>query len=107
MGLGYKLLKILFDVVVYQGCLPFLQSEGFQALHHTKFFRDCRKLMMLKKEGKYNGCLLGEWEPRGLPVRFFPVDKAAKFVEKYCKEVTTATSTESPFRHVGEELDKN
>lgn len=71
--------------------------------------RDCRKLMALAKAGKYNGYLLeGMGCPGGCvagPGTILPVDKAAKFVEKYSKEATTVSPTASPFRHVGEELD--
>ena len=71
--------------------------------------RDCRKLMALAKAGKYNGYLLeGMGCPGGCvagPGTILPVDKAAKFVDKYAKEATTASPNASPFRHVGEELD--
>ena len=71
--------------------------------------KDCRKLMALAKAGKYNGYLLeGMGCPGGCvagPGTILPVDKAAKFVEKYSKEATTASPTASPFRHIGEELD--
>ena len=65
--------------------------------------------MTLAKAGKYNGYLLeGMGCPGGCvagPGTILPVEKAAKFVEKYSKEATTASPTDSPFRHVGEELD--
>jgi len=71
--------------------------------------RDCRKLMAMAKAGKYNGYLLeGMGCPGGCvagPGTNLPVDKAAKFVEKYSKEATILSPTESPFRNVGEELD--
>ena len=71
--------------------------------------RDCRKLMTLAKAGKYNGYLLeGMGCPGGCvagPGTILPVEKAAKFVEKYSKEAITTSPTDSPFRHVGEELD--
>ena len=34
-----------------------------------------------------------------------PVDKAAKFVEKYSSEAATASPLESPYRDEGEHLD--
>ena len=71
--------------------------------------RDCRKMMALAKAGKYNGYLLeGMGCPGGCvagPGTILPVEKAAKFVEKYSKEATTASPTESPYRHIGEKLD--
>ena len=71
--------------------------------------RDCRKLMAMAKAGKYKGYLLeGMACPGGCvagPGTNLPVDKAAKFVEKYSKEAMTASPIDSPYRHVGEELD--
>ncbi len=71
--------------------------------------RDCRKLMALAKAGKYKGYLLeGMGCPGGCvagPGTILPVDKAAKFVEKYSKEAVSASPTDSPYRHTGEELD--
>ena len=71
--------------------------------------RDCRKLMTLAKAGKYKGYLLeGMACPGGCiagPGTILAVDKAAKFVEKYSKEAIAASPDESPYRHIGEELD--
>ncbi len=71
--------------------------------------RDCRKLMMMAKAGKYKGYLLeGMGCPGGCiagPGTILPVEKAAKFVEKYAKEATAQSPTESAYRHVGESLD--
>ncbi len=71
--------------------------------------RECRKLMTLAKAGKYKGYLLeGMACPGGCvagPGTNLPVDKAAKFVEKYSKEANFACPTESAYCHMGEELD--
>ena len=71
--------------------------------------RDCRKLMMMAKAGKYNGYLLeGMACPGGCvagPGTNLPVDKAAKFVEKYKKEAKYASPLESAYREAGENLD--
>ena len=71
--------------------------------------RDCRKLMTLAKAGKYKGYLLeGMACPGGCiagPGTNLPVDKAAKFVEKYSKEAAFSCPTESAYCHMGEELD--
>ena len=71
--------------------------------------RDCRKLMMMAKAGKYKGYLLeGMACPGGCVAgagTILPVDKAAKFVEKYSSEAATASPLESPYRDEGEHLD--
>ncbi len=71
--------------------------------------RDCRKLMLMAKAGKYNGYLLeGMACPGGCvagPGTNLPVDKAAKFVEKYKKEAKHASPLESPYSEVGENLE--
>ncbi len=71
--------------------------------------RDCRKLMAMAKAGKYNGYLLeGMGCPGGCvagPGTILPVEKAAKFVEKYAKEAVAASPIDSPYRHMGESLD--
>lgn len=71
--------------------------------------RDCRKLMLMAKAGKYNGYLLeGMACPGGCvagPGTNLPVDKAAKFVEKYKKEAKHASPLESAYREVGEDLE--
>ena len=71
--------------------------------------RDCRKLMTMAKAGKYKGYLLeGMACPGGCVAgagTILPIDKAAKFVEKYSKEAASASPLESPYRHTGEHLD--
>ena len=71
--------------------------------------RECRKLMTLAKAGKYKGYLLeGMACPGGCiagPGTNLPVEKAAKFVEKYSKEANFACPTESAYHDMGEELD--
>ena len=71
--------------------------------------RDCRKLMMMAKAGKYKGYLLeGMACPGGCVAgagTILPIDKATKFVEKYSKEAASASPMESPYRDVGENLD--
>ena len=71
--------------------------------------RDCRKLMTMAKAGKYKGFLLeGMACPGGCVAgagTILPIDKAAKFVEKYSKEAASASPLESPYRHAGEDLD--
>ena len=71
--------------------------------------RDCRKLMTMAKAGKYKGYLLeGMACPGGCVAgagTILPIEKAAKFVEKYSKEAASASPLESPYRHVGEDLD--
>lgn len=71
--------------------------------------RDCRKLMMGAKAGKYNGYLLeGMACPGGCvagPGTVLSVDKATKFVEKYSREAFAESPLESAYRDLGEELD--
>ena len=71
--------------------------------------RECRKLMMMAKAGKYKGYLLeGMACPGGCVAgagTILPVDKAAKFVEKYSKEAANASPTQSAYRDAGEDLD--
>ena len=71
--------------------------------------RDCRKLMMGAKAGKYNGYLLeGMACPGGCvagPGTVLSVDKATKFVEKYSKEAFAESPLASAYRDLGEELD--
>ncbi len=76
---------------------------------HAEGLRDCRKLMLMAKAGKYNGYLLeGMACPGGCvagPGTILPVEKAAKFVEKYKKEAKTASPLESAYRETGKDLD--
>ena len=71
--------------------------------------RECRKLMTLAKVGKYKGYLLeGMACPGGCVAgagTILPVEQAAKFVDKYSKEATTASPADSPYRDRGESLD--
>ena len=71
--------------------------------------RECRKLMTLAKAGKMKGCLLeGMACPGGCiagPGTNLPVDKAARFVEKYSKEAVFSCPTASAYHDMGEELD--
>ena len=71
--------------------------------------RDCRKLMTMAKAGKYKGYLLeGMACPGGCVAgagTILPIDKAAKFVEKYSKEAASASPLDSPYRDAGEHLD--
>ena len=71
--------------------------------------RDCRKLMMMAKAGKYKGYLLeGMACPGGCVAgagTILSVEQAAKFVDKYSKEAATASPLESPYRDAGEDLD--
>ena len=71
--------------------------------------RDCRKLMMMAKAGKYNGYLLeGMACPGGCVAgagTLLPVDLAANVVGRYQKEANTESPMESAYRDVGHELD--
>ena len=71
--------------------------------------RDCRKLMMMAKAGKYKGYLLeGMACPGGCIAgagTILPVDQAAKLVSGYQKEARTTSPLESPYRDLGEDLE--
>ena len=71
--------------------------------------RDCRKLMALAKAGKYKGYLLeGMACPGGCIAgagTILPVEQAAKLVDKYSKEATASSPTQSAYRDRGESLD--
>ena len=71
--------------------------------------RDCRKLMLLAKAGKYNGYLLeGMACPGGCVAgagTLLPVDLAAKVVGRYQSEAKTESPLESAYRDRGHELD--
>ena len=71
--------------------------------------RDCRKLMLMAKAGKYNGYLLeGMGCPGGCVAgagTLLPVDLAAKVVGRYQNEAKTASPMESPYRDLGEKLE--
>ena len=71
--------------------------------------RECRKLMMMAKAGKYDGYLLeGMACPGGCVAgagTILSVEQAAKVVGRYQQEATTASPLESPYRDRGESLD--
>ncbi|MBO7184935.1 MAG: iron hydrogenase, partial [Oscillospiraceae bacterium] len=71
--------------------------------------RDCRKLMLMAKAGKYNGYLLeGMACPGGCVAgagTLLPVELAAKVVGNYQREADTHTPTESPYRDKVHELE--
>ncbi len=71
--------------------------------------RECRKLMLMAKAGKYNGYLLeGMACPGGCVAgagTLLPVELAANVVGRYQKEADTASPLESPYRDRGETLD--
>ncbi len=71
--------------------------------------RDCRKLMMLAKAGKYNGYLLeGMACPGGCVAgagTLLSVDMASKVVGKYQSEAATSTPMDSPYRDLGQTLE--
>ena len=71
--------------------------------------RDCRKLMLMAKAGKYNGYLLeGMACPGGCVAgagTLLPVELATNVVGRYQKEADTASPLESPYRDKGETLD--
>ena len=70
--------------------------------------RDCRKLMLMAKAGKYDGYLLeGMACPGGCVAgagTILPVEQAARSVEKYRKEAENASPLESPYRDTGNTL---
>ena len=71
--------------------------------------RDCRKLILMAKAGKYNGYLLeGMACPGGCVAgagTLLPVELAANVVGRYQKEAQTESPLESPYRDKGETLD--
>ncbi len=71
--------------------------------------RDCRKLMLLAKAGKYDGYLLeGMACPGGCVAgagTLLPVELASNVVKRYQKEAATESPLESPYRDKGETLD--
>ena len=71
--------------------------------------RDCRKLMLLAKAGKYDGYLLeGMACPGGCIAgagTLLPVELAAAVVGRYQKEADTESPLESPYRDRGETLE--
>ncbi len=71
--------------------------------------RECRKLMLMAKAGKYKGYLLeGMACPGGCVAgagTLLPVDLAAKVVGKYQTEADTISPMDSAYRDQGEHLD--
>ena len=71
--------------------------------------RDCRKLMLMAKAGKYNGYLLeGMAYPGGCVAgagTLLPVDLASKVVGRYQNEADAESPLESAYRDRGHELD--
>ncbi len=71
--------------------------------------RDCRKLMLMAKAGKYDGYLLeGMACPGGCVAgagTLLPVDLASKVVGRYQTEADNASPLESAYRDRGHELD--
>ena len=71
--------------------------------------RDCRKLMLLAKAGKYDGYLLeGMACPGGCVAgagTLLPVELAANVVGRYQKEADTESPLESPYRDSGKNLE--
>lgn len=71
--------------------------------------RDCRKLMMLAKAGKYNGYLLeGMACPGGCVAgagTLMAVEMASKVVGKYQAEAVATTPMESAYRDLGKSLE--
>ena len=71
--------------------------------------RDCRKLMLLAKAGKYNGYLLeGMGCPGGCVAgagTLLPVNLAANVVGRYQSETDRVSPMDSAYRDVGKKLD--
>ena len=71
--------------------------------------RDCRKLMMMAKAGKYDGYLLeGMACPGGCVAgagTLLPVELAANVVGRYQKEADTESPLDSAYRDTGKSLD--
>ena len=71
--------------------------------------RDCRKLMLLAKAGKYDGYLLeGMACPGGCVAgagTLLPVELAASVVGRYQKETDRVSPTDSAYRDTGKNLD--
>ena len=71
--------------------------------------RDCRKLMLMAKAGKYNGYLLeGMGCPGGCVAgagTLLPVDLAAKVIGRYQNETDRVSPMDSAYRDQGHTLD--
>ena len=78
-------------------------------VEHADGLRECRKMLLMAKTGKYNGYLLeGMGCPGGCVAgagTLLPVETAARVVSKYQTEADTASPLESPYRDEGEHLD--
>ena len=79
-----------------------LNPEAEVLTARAEGLRDCRKLMTLAKNGKYNGYLLeGMACPGGCVAgagTLLPVELAANVVGRYQKEADTESPMESPYR---------
>ena len=89
-----------------------IREENPDAQVHTaraEGLRDCRKLMLLAKAGKYNGYLLeGMACPGGCVAgagTLLPVELAAKVVSSYQGDAKTHSPMESAYRDKVHELD--
>jgi iron only hydrogenase large subunit-like protein len=71
--------------------------------------RDCRKLMLMAKAGKYNGYLLeGMACPGGCVAgagTLLPVDLATKVIGRYQGETDRVSPMDSAYRDEGHKLD--
>ncbi len=76
---------------------------------HAEGLRECRKLMLQAKVGKFNGCLLeGMACPGGCVAgagTLLPVDLAANVVSRYQKEADASSPMESAYRDTAADLD--
>ncbi len=85
------------------------QSETEVKTARAEGLRDCRKLMLLAKAGKYDGYLLeGMACPGGCVAgagTLLPVELAATVVSRYQKEAKAESPLESAYRDHGETLD--
>ena len=79
-----------------------LNPEAEVLTARAEGLRDCRKLMTMAKNGKYNGYLLeGMACPGGCVAgagTLLPVELAANVVSRYQKEADTESPMESPYR---------
>ena len=86
-----------------------LEPEREVKTARAEGLRDCRKLMLLAKAGKYNGYLLeGMACPGGCVAgagTLLPVDLAANVVGRYQKETDRISPMDSAYRDTGKSLD--
>ncbi len=106
-GRGFAVAGGVADAVTDLVCEKFPEREIKTA--RAEGLRECRKLMMLAKAGKYNGYLLeGMACPGGCVAgagTLLPVDKAAKIVEKYQRDAKNSSAAKSRYAELGEKLD--